>query len=420
MKLTYKFAVFYLLITLVILLVGGVITFYNIKKEVDQEQARYLRHRISLISKEIERGVPIDSLTSHEIEIRHLPSNIPTVALAISDTLIWHDYLHRKEPEVKLSVSKKINGSHYYISTHDSMIESDDITEAVLKSLIGIYILFLAVTGVLTFIASKYLLSPFHKTLHAIQTFRLKQKPKFDFPKTNTVEFKRLNIFLQQMINKAQQDYQTLKEFTDNASHELRTPLAIIRGKLELLLNTNIDDRQAKLIISAHNSLETLSKMSHSLTLLSKLDNQEFASPEAINISNRLKDNLFAFQELIEMKHLHLQKAIAENVVIHIHPVLADILINNLLSNAIRHNQKEGRIQIKLTNEYLEIANTGKPLGILPEEMFIRFKKNNQSADSVGLGLSIVQQICKQSNIRIHYEYSDGNHHFKLSFGYTR
>lgn len=416
MKLTYKFAALYLLITLVILVIGGVITFYNIKTEVDQEQARYLRHRINLISKEINRGVPIDSLTTHEVDIRVLPADAPAMGLAISDTMVWHDYLHRKEPEVKLSVSKKINGKHYYISTHDSMIESDDITEAVLKSLIGIYILFLIITGLLTLIISKYLLSPFHKTLQAIQSFRLKQKPELVLPQTSTVEFKKLNGFLKQMTGKAQQDYLTLKEFTDNASHELRTPLAIIRGKLELLLNTNIDDQQAKLIVSAHNSLETLSKMSQSLALLSKLDNQEFESPEAINISQRLKDNLFAFQELIEMKHLHVEKTIAEDVVISMHPVLADILINNLLSNAIRHNQREGSIQITLTRQHLVISNTGKSLDISPEEMFVRFKKNNQSADSVGLGLSIVKQICNQSNIRIHYEYNNANHHFNLIF----
>ncbi len=416
MKLAYKFAVLYLLVTLVILLMGGVISFYNIKREVDQEQARFLKHRINLISKEIKRGIPIDSLTNHEIDIRILPIDMPVMGLAVSDTMIWHDYLNRKEPEVKLSVSRKIKGKHYFISTHDSMIESDDITEAVLRSLTGIYILFLIITGLLTFVVSKYLLSPFHKTLRAIQTFKLKQKTALDFPETSTVEFKRLNIFLKQMTDKAQQDYRTLKEFTDNASHELRTPLAIIRGKLELLLDTDIDDHQARLILSAHNSLGVLSKMSQSLTLLSKLDNQEFEPPEAVNLSDRLKDKLFAFKELVEMKHLHLQKNIAEDVRINIHPVLADILINNLLSNAIRHNQNEGHIRILLTTRHLIIANTGKPLDIPPDEMFVRFKKNNQSADSIGLGLSIVQQICKQNNLSIHYEYKDGYHQFKLSF----
>lgn len=415
MKLTYKFAVWYLLITLGVLIIGGVISFYNIKHEIDQEQARYLKHRIDFIAREIQRGIPVDSLSNHKIEIRLLNVADPEIQLTVTDTMIWHDYMKRKESEVKVSASRKINGQHYFISTHDSMVESDDITEAVLKSLTWIFIIFLIVAGLLSFLISKNLLAPFHKTLLAIQSFRLRQKHGLNLPQTRTKEFKKLNAFLKQMTKKAKNDYQTLKEFTENASHELQTPLAIIRGKLELLLDTPIDEHQAKLIISAHDSVEKLSKMNQSLTLLTKLDNQEFEA-ELINFSDLLKSSLFAFQELIEMKQLKLEQKIEEDVMLNLHPTLAAILINNLLSNAIRHNRQDGRININLNRKKLVISNTGDPLDGSPADMFIRFKKSNQSNDSIGLGLSIVKQICKQNNISIQYEYEDGKHIFTLLF----
>ena len=83
------------------------------------------------------------------------------------------------------------------------------------------------------------------------------------------------------MTGKARADYRALKEFTENASHELQTPLAIIRGKLELLLESPITDQQGGQILSALNAIERLSKINHSLTLLNKLENREFSALEA-------------------------------------------------------------------------------------------------------------------------------------------
>jgi len=218
------------------------------------------------------------------------------------------------------------------------------------------------------------------------------------------------------MTNKALKDYQTLKEFTETASHEMQTPLAIIMGKLELLLESDIDDEQAKLIVSAHDAVEKLSKVGQSLTLITKLDNREFESHEIIDFSQILNDSLYAFQELIEMKSLKLEKDIADNVKVRIHPLLINILLNNLIGNAIRHNIKDGIIHVKLTPALLEISNSGDPLTFPSDKMFNRFIKNNQSNESVGLGLAIVKQICEQSNIDIRYDYEDKMHILRLNF----
>src|SRR5699024_5256059 len=353
MKLTYKFGLFYLFVSLIAIGLGGIFVFNNIKEEIDKEQARYLWHRIHRIADRIEAGVPADSLDRHQTDIRMLAMNQPTQDLTISDTMVWRDFLGRKESEVKLSLSKKINGKHYYISTYDAMVESDDITDAVMKSQVGIFIFILVLTVGLTFLISRHLLSPFKKSLQTIQYFKLGRTKEVSFPATSTTEFKKLNTFLDEMLHNAQKDYRALKEFTDNASHELRTPLAIIRGKLELLLNSTINDHQAKLISSAHNSVEVLSKLSHSLSLLTNLDNHEYETSTLINLSKQINEALFSFQELIEMKGLGLEKEITEEVQINMHPTLSNILINNILSNAIRHNEKGGKILVELNHERL-------------------------------------------------------------------
>jgi signal transduction histidine kinase len=181
-------------------------------------------------------------------------------------------------------------------------------------------------------------------------------------------------------------------------------------------LESPINDEQGNQILSALSSIEKLSKINHSLTLLNKLENQEFAAVEPVNLSKHVHSILDDLSELIEMKSIALKTDIAENVNIILHPSLADILITNLFSNAIRHNLQEGLIFISLTSRNLLVENTGKPPEIPLDQAFERFKRTSQNADSVGLGLAIVKQICEQSRLAIDYRYENNRHLVTITF----
>jgi signal transduction histidine kinase len=416
MKLIQKFTLWYLVATFLVLVVGGFFSFQSIKKEVDREQARYLKKNIDFTIQHLTNGVIPDSLFQNKIEVQKVSKAEDENEFLIKDTLVWHGYLKRMEPQIKVSTVRNINGQHFYISTYGAIVDTGDITYAVFKSSIIIFLIMLIVAGIISVFISKKILAPFNKTLGEMQSFRLSQKRTIQLPNTHTTEFKKLNSFLEEMTNKAQEDYRNLKEFTENASHELQTPLAIIRGKLELMMDSSLNNQQAGLISSAHNAVEKLSKINQSLSLLTKLDNHEFEITTTINFSQQLKDSLFAFQELIEMKSLQLETIIAEDVYIKIHPLLNNILLNNLLSNAIRHNREFGMIKIDLSPQSLKISNTGEHLDLQPNDLFKRFKKNDPSSDSIGLGLAIVKHICEQSNIKITYTYRDEMHTLHLIF----
>jgi signal transduction histidine kinase len=199
-------------------------------------------------------------------------------------------------------------------------------------------------------------------------------------------------------------DYQSLKEFTENASHEIQTPISIVKGKLELLLDGNLDNDQKKLVEDASKGLNNLSKLGKTLTLLAKIDNQEFERKETVDVSNTLLDLLEEYEELIYLKGLNLTHKIEADVDWKIHPVLLEILITNLLNNAIKHNLSEGGfIKVYLEKNQLIIENSGKALNFPTELLFARFKKGNQSSSSLGLGLAIIQKICMVSALKINY-----------------
>jgi signal transduction histidine kinase len=141
----------------------------------------------------------------------------------------------------------------------------------------------------------------------------------------------------------------------------LQTPLAIIQGKLELLMQSPISDEQAGLILSSLNALDKLNKTNQSLILLTKLENQEYESIEEINFSQLVNETLEGFEELLEMKSITLQKQIEPHISLRLHPVLASILLNNLFSNAIRHNICNGTISVTLTPKNFILKIQVKP-----------------------------------------------------------
>jgi len=101
---------------------------------------------------------------------------------------------------------------------------------------------------------------------------------------------------------------------------------------------------------------------------------------------------------------------------LQMHPVLADILITNLIGNAIKHNVSSGKMVIDLNGKQLFIKNTGKLLTGSPQNLFERFRKADSASDSLGLGLAIVKEICKLYGYEIKYEYNNGLHSIVVGF----
>lgn len=97
-------------------------------------------------------------------------------------------------------------------------------------------------------------------------------------------------------------------------------------------------------------------------------------------------------------------------------PILADILISNLIQNAIRHNVKDGTIKIELSENKFSISNTSDSNIENTQELFNRFHKNEASAESIGLGLAIVKEICDNYSIAINYTCMNKVHTIELNF----
>jgi signal transduction histidine kinase len=213
------------------------------------------------------------------------------------------------------------------------------------------------------------------------------------------------------MMQKIQADFVNLKEFTENASHEIQTPLAIIKSKLEMVLqDKTLSDLQYQRIRAAFESANRLSKLNEALLLLSKIENRQFVETAEIDFCQLIHSRLEYLEELFALKQIEVMIHLEKQVNFILNPLLADILINNLLSNALRHNKEKGEIIVSSENLEITISNTSQQGEINGSRMFRRFLKQTTASDSNGLGLAIAHEICNSYDLELNYSYINEMH----------
>lgn len=326
---------------------------------------------------------------------------------------------HDKEQIYVREITFYINVSgQWYLATVSKSLEgTDDLIQSIIVISICTILLILVTTLLINRIVLKRLWQPFYGTLKRVDDFKLGAKQQLQFSSTSIEEFDLMNRTLQQSIGKAEQDYLVLREFTENASHELQTPLAIIRSKLDVLIQEeNLSEQQSNAVQSAYDAIQRLTRINQTLLLLAKIGNKQFAQTELVDLKILIQNKLNQFHELWQNRNIEVA-ADLENAKININAALADILLNNLLSNAIKHNVQNGKIKIHLSQGLLLINNTGEARSLNSEKLFKRFYKQSNNNENNGLGLAVVKQICEASNCIIQYNFSENNiHTFSLSW----
>ena len=319
------------------------------------------------------------------------------------------------EEQRQLTFPISLPDGRYKVTINKSLEGTDHLTRNVAFIILSIILLILTISFLINRLVLRRLWQPFYDTLAAIQQFRLSSNEPLQLPHSDIDEFKMLHTALRQTTEMAGKEYELLKEFTENASHELQTPLAIIRSKLELMMQYDLDEPQTRTIQSANEALQGLVRLNRSLLLLTKIQNNQYAQKDTVAMQTLIKDKINAFEEIAFAKHISVQPKL-ENVAVSMNQDLAGLLVSNLLSNAIKHNKAGGKIDICLTNSNFIVENTGPAVSLDKNRLFTRFYNPAKTINSTGLGLSIVQQICQESGFEVAYQYIDGRHQFAIHF----
>jgi signal transduction histidine kinase len=318
------------------------------------------------------------------------------------------------EPGRGLISSVTVGKKYYKILIIESKVETEDLIRIIFIITIGVILLLLLVLLITNRLILNRLWQPFHSIMKELRLFNIadaKEIPKLD---TSIDEFDELNNAVVSMTAKAKHDYKDLKTFTENASHELLTPIAVINSKLDTLIQTeNFNERQSKLLNDLYSAVSRLSRLNQSLLLLVKIENRLLQDEQQINLKSLVEAMIVQFDEIFADKELKITYDL-DNKEVYANRYLMEILLSNLINNAIRHNYKGGELIINLTEERLIIQNTGEDLP-LTDRIFTRFHKSSGSEGS-GLGLTISKQICENFNFSLNYQFKTPYHIFTVSF----
>ncbi|MBT2162306.1 sensor histidine kinase [Zobellia barbeyronii] len=321
------------------------------------------------------------------------------------------------EPVRMLVTAFELNGQYYELKVANSMVEEDDLVKELLSDVIWLYLTLIISIVVINNFALKKLWKPFYEFLNQLKEFRLEKNQVLPQVKTETKEFTDLQNAVNSLLQHATQTYEHQKEFIGNASHELQTPLAIATNKLELLIeNGNLQNEQAENIAEVMQIIERLVRLNKSLLLLTKIENKQFLDNQTVSLNQVVGNCVNDLEEIASFKTVNISINESAELDSKMDASLANVMISNLLRNAIFHNIPNGNVSIEITKKAVNISNTGHPQKLDENLIFTRFYKPNSNSKGTGLGLAIVKAISVLYDFQVSYAFRDGLHNFKIDF----
>lgn len=339
-----------------------------------------------------------------EYQLEWMITKSPT---AYYDTLLENNPIRQKQFEV--FENQQLKG---YVIVAMSTKNTQMVLQKLQNHLLWLYPLVLLVLFLIArFFAGKSIqpIQNIRETAQSITSQQLSQRIPLPYHKD---ELYRLSETINDLLDKIEDTLQREKQFTSDASHELRTPLSVIKGTLEVLIRKPRTEAEyhakIKQCIAEINQMDVLleellfiarNEYTHCMeTDWSSIDLNQMFEKLKVQLEHKL------YQKNIQIIH-HLPAHIKLASDIH----LLEVLIKNILSNAIKYSEPNQTIEItaekEISSVIIKITDHGK--GIEAKNLdkifdsFYRVDASDNAPKGFGIGLSIAKKIAVILNIPI-------------------
>ncbi len=412
MKLFTKYNRINITISVIIFIAGTFAFYFALRYVLIRQLDQTLRTERAEIRQFVnEHNELPEIVNTNDQQITVTKTSTPVAEAIYSSEKAWNHKEKEQEWIRKIQFTLAINNDLYDVIVSKSQEATDDLLKLIIMIAIIMIALILVAGYLINRVVLKKLWQPFYHTISVIRQYQLTKQQTLHLPQTGIDEFSLLNLSVNNMTERVQQEYQVLKDFTGNAAHEMQTPLAVIATHTDTLMqDEQVLQQHTASIATIEQSVKRLSRLNQSLLLLAKIENGRFELNEQVQWNVLLQQKINEWQELITAQDLKITlHTVPVTTVFHQH--LADIVISNLLSNSIRYNMPGGTIAITLTNEQLSIVNTSSLPALDEAKLFNRFFRHPATEpEGNGLGLSIVKQVCDLADYKISYRYHTNNH----------
>ena len=220
---------------------------------------------------------------------------------------------------------------------------------------------------------------------------------------------KTLEIFKLEMKEKLNESYQQIKEFNEHASHQLKSPLSSIKVQIDVTLQQDRSSKEYKDILhSIGDDVTHLKDLLHNLLILTRMNDCNIKeSFNSVALDTLLLNSIDKFFKMANQKGVSLHVKNLDSTNIQANATLIEVLIDNILDNAIKYTKINKQVSINLKQNILTIKDEG--IGIPKEKISLIFNKfyridskRGKGTSGYGLGLAMVKQIADLHHISIY------------------
>jgi two-component system OmpR family sensor kinase len=208
-------------------------------------------------------------------------------------------------------------------------------------------------------------------------------------------------LYLAKLFIKPMRDsIMLLDRFIKDTTHELNTPLSAILANIEMMDTRVMVEKNRKKLERINIAAKTVSTLYKDLTFLT-LEQERKNDDTVLDLKGIIQDRVEYFSVLAKSKQITFELSLGHATLLMDRRKFERV-IDNLISNAIKYNKRNGMIRIVLEQQRLIVEDTG--IGISEEKiplMFDRYLRFNQSEGGFGVGLSIVKKIIDEYGLKI-------------------
>lgn len=352
--------------------------------------------------REIQRSPNLNKSTLHfEDHIRHK---------YYLDTLLNNKAI--REVQVPIIRNNELKG---YLLIAMSLEEENAVLESLKLVLIVSAICMLLLLFFITrYIAGRSIRPITHITETASQISRENLGSRIELP-MNHDELFVLSETINNLLDRIEKAVERERQFTSDASHELRTPLAVIKGNLEVLIRKPREKEEyEKTINYCISEVNRMNSLVDQLLLLARFENKQIVlDTQKVALNEIILESLERLSPIIRERNTIINFRFEELFPVTIDAYKASIIIENILSNAIKYSEANGTVDIVLShqNGQVKCRITDYGIGISEEDMqniygqFYRAKPTEHpEVKGTGIGLSIVKRLCDLLGVAVNIE----------------
>lgn len=421
MKLIYRLAIRLSLVLVPLIALWGVLFYFMLEEEINDETDDALEEHSEWI---IIRFLAGEELPSQNAGLNNGYSIRPVdEAYAEGHKHIhYYDaefYVQEQDDEVPARILSTIfqddEGRYYELKVATPSFEKEDLFEAIMSWTVLLYVLLMVTVVGLTVWVFHRNMRPLYGLLHWLDGYAPGREHTPVPNDTQITEFRRLNEAAQQAVDRADELFDRQKQFIGNASHELQTPLAVLGNRIEWLLDSQgLSEEQMQELSKMQRTLRQAVRLNKTLLLLTRIENRQFPECADVDLVPMIREQALLYDEIYADSEAVARVDTPDAFVVRMNESLASTLVSNLLRNAYLHREG-GEVRIVLQGRSLTVSNDGaEPLDA--DHIFDRFYQGNKREGSTGLGLALVQAVCRYYSLSVRYRFEAGRHIFTVEW----